>query len=50
MANIPSHIRVQSDLIKIQRARRFSTPWLVSVGVAIGLWGGVVAMVAAHAG
>ena len=37
MANIPSHMRLQSELIARHRAPRTSNAMLISLGSAIGL-------------
>ena len=44
MANIPSHMRLQSDLIAMRRAPRSSNAALIALGASIGLAMAVVVL------
>jgi len=50
MANIPSHMKIQSDLAMTSRPSRSSTSVLISVGVVIGLASAAVALLAGLVG
>jgi hypothetical protein len=44
MANIPSHMKIRSDLAMTPRPSRSSMSLLISIGVAIGLASAGIAM------